>query len=370
MRRGPAHLLIQNHSPMPLRRPVADEVLPRLLPGAAPPFDAVIDARSPGEFAEDRLPGALNWPVLDDAQRAQVGTLYHQVSAFDARRVGAALVARNIAGLIDQHCMPLPRSWRPLVYCWRGGQRSGALATVLSQIGFSVQVLEGGYREFRRAVLRELQTLPAPLPWRVLLGRTGSAKTRLLGALAAAGHQVLDLEALAAHRGSLLGALPGQAQPSQKAFETRLWQALRSLDPARPVWTEGESRTIGRLRVPDSLVQCLRNAPCTELRLPLAARVDFLLHDYAHFVADTEAFCERLASLRELRGARTVQRWQVLARAGDNTTVVTELLQQHYDPGYNRSMQNHFSGFETAAVVELPCADDDTLKAAAVNWMP
>ncbi len=240
---------------MGLRRTPAEELLHRLAE-----FDAVIDARSESEFAEDRLPGAVNWPTLNDAERALVGTEYKQVSAFDARKRGAALAAQNIARHIQQHVQPLPRGWRPLVYCWRGGQRSGSLAAVLSEIGFAVTVLDGGYRGFRRAVMAELDTLPQRLSFNVLAGRTGSAKSRLLQALAAEGAQVLDLEALACHRGSVLGLVPGERQPSQKAFETAIWQALAALDPSRPVFAEGESRTIGRLRVPEALLLALRAA--------------------------------------------------------------------------------------------------------------
>ena len=330
-------------------------------------FDAVIDARSESEYAEDRLPGAVNWPVLDDAERAAIGTEYKQASPFEARKRGAAQAARNIARHIETQVMAHPRSWRPLVYCWRGGQRSGSLALVLDQIGFTVHVLEGGYREFRRAVIAELETLPAGLALRVVCGRTGSAKSRLLQALAAAGAQVLDLEALACHRGSVLGPLPGQPQPSQKAFETQLWQALRGLDPARPVWAEGESRTIGRLRIPEALLQRLRAAPCVQVQMPLAARVDFLLQDYAHFVHDVDSFCERLAALRELRGAAVVEGWQAEARAGHIATVVEELLTLHYDPIYQRSMLRNFAGFAAAPTVDLPDAAPATLAAAATR---
>ena len=345
---------------MALRRISATEAIARLAE-----FDAIVDARSESEFAEDRLPGAVNWPVLDDEERRLVGTEYGQLSPFDARKRGAALVARNIARHVETQVMAHPRRWRPLVYCWRGGQRSGALALVLDRIGFNVQVLEGGYREFRRAVIAELETLPARLAFRVVCGRTGSAKSRLLQALAAAGEPVLDLEALACHRGSVLGPLPGQPQPSQKAFETRLWQALRRFDPARVVWAEGESRTIGRLRIPEPLLLRLRAAPCVQLQMPLAARVDFLLHDYAHFVEDVEGFCARLEALRELSGATVVEHWQAEARAGRVAAVVEALLTQHYDPIYQRSMQRNFAGFAAARAVELPDAAPATLAAAA-----
>ena len=333
--------------------------------GSLAAFDTIIDARSESEFAEDHLPGAVNWPVLNDAERAAIGTEYKQVSPFDARKRGAALAALNIAHHVQNHVMPLPRTWRPLVYCWRGGQRSGSLALVLDQIGFGVQVLEGGYREFRRAVLADLPTLPATLQFRVLLGRTGSAKSRLLHALAAEGAQVLDLEALANHRGSVLGLVPGQPQPSQKAFETAVWQALRSFDPARVVYAEGESRTIGRLRVPEALLVQLRASACVQVQMTVAARVNFLLDDYAHFVNDAEAFCERLQALRELRGADTIERWQQQARAGAMAPVVEELLTTHYDPVYLKSMQRNFSGFAQAPVVGLANASAGSLHAAA-----
>jgi len=328
-------------------------------------FDAVIDARSPSEFADDHLPGALNWPTLDDAERAAIGTEYKQVSAFAARKRGAAIAARNIAAHIERELPDKPRSWRPLVYCWRGGQRSAALATVLDAIGFPVHVLDGGYRAFRGHVIDHLEALPLGLPLVVLAGRTGSAKSRLLQALAARGEQVLDLEALACHRGSVLGPLPGRPQPSQKAFETALWQALRGLDRQRPVWAESESRTIGRLRVPEALLGALRAARCVTVQMPLEARVAFLLDDYGHFVDDTAAFCERLAALRELRGAGVVERWQALARAARHAEVVRELLEQHYDPVYERSMARNFAGYAAADRLDLPAADGAALDAAA-----
>ena len=217
-------------------------------------FGAIIDARSPGEFAEDHLPGAVNWPVLDDEQRRIVGTLYVQSSALAARKLGATMVARNIADHLDRWIADKPRDWQPLVYCWRGGQRSGSLAWFLDQIGFRTAKLQGGYKGFRAVVRQDLADWPSRFDFRVLAGRTGSGKTRLLQALAAEGAQVLDLEALAAHRGSILGGLPDQPQPTQKAFDNRLWQALRLLDAARPVFVERESKKIGRLQLPDALV--------------------------------------------------------------------------------------------------------------------
>jgi tRNA 2-selenouridine synthase len=326
---------------MPIVTVPAAEALRRL-----DEFDAVIDARSESEFAEDRLPGAVNWPSLNDAERALVGTEYKQVSPFAARKRGAALVARNIAAHIEREAMDKPKDWTPLVYCWRGGQRSGALATVLSSIGFRVHLLEGGYREYRRAVIAALEALPQRFHYRVVCGVTGSGKSRLLQRLAEQGQQVLDLEALASHRGSVLGLVPGRPQPGQKQFESRLWDALRRFDPARPVIVESESKKVGDLRVPERLIERMRASPCIQLELPLEARVQLLMEDYDFFVHDTAAFCERLDALLTLRGHEVVNAWQQAARGGHLREVVRDLLVSHYDPIYRQSMKRNFAGLE------------------------
>ena len=345
---------------MGLKRIPASQAIARLAE-----FDAVIDARSESEYAEDRLPCAVNWPSLNDAERHAIGIEYKQVSPFEARKQGAVLVARNVARHIETHLMQRPREWRPLIYCWRGGQRSGALSTVLDQIGFSVNVVDGGYREFRRVVIDEIEVLPVGLHWRVICGRTGSAKSRLLQALGVQGAQVLDLEALACHKGSVLGPMPGQPQPSQKRFETLLWEALRRFNRERPVYLEGESRTIGRLRVPERLLEQLRAAPCVQVQMPLEARIEFLLGDYDYFVQDPESFCQRLDALRELRGKAVIEGWQALGRSGQWSAVVRLLLSEHYDPIYTRSMQRNFTQFETARALELADGRPATLADAA-----
>ena len=345
---------------MPLIPIAAPEALQRL-----DSFSAVIDARSESEFALDRLPGAVNWPSLNDAERASIGTEYKQVSPFAARKRGAMLVARNVAAHLERHVLELPRDWSPLVYCWRGGQRSGALGLVLGQIGFRVHVLEGGYQAFRRAVVAELETLPARLSFVVVCGVTGSGKSLLLRALAERGEQVLDLEALANHRGSVLGLVPGEAQPSQKAFDTAIWHAVRNLDPTRPVFVESESAKVGDLRVPAALVERMRAAACVRLELPIDARVALLMREYAFFVRDVDAFCARLDALRVLRGHEAVNGWQDAARAGRIESVVRELLVSHYDPIYLQSIRRNFPG-TAAPLAQLRWDGDDAgLRAAA-----
>jgi len=328
-------------------------------------FTDVIDARSESEYAEDRIPGALNWPSLNDAERKLVGTEYKQVSPFVAQKRGAALVARNIAAHIERHVMDKPKDWRPLVYCWRGGKRSGSLALVLSQIGFRVHILEGGYQQYRRAVLAALEVLPAQFQYRVVCGPTGSGKSHLLHALRAQGAQVLDLEALANHRGSVLGLVPGDTQPGQKQFESRVWDTLRHFEPSRPVFIESESKKVGDLRVPLALVERMRVAPCIQLELPTDARVALLLRDYAHFVADTPALCDRLDALRAMRGNEVVKGWQEAARGGRTPDVVRALLLTHYDPIYAQSMKRNFVGVAAQPLALAWDGSEASLRAAA-----
>ena len=324
---------------MPVVNITAAEALHRLAE-----FDTVIDARSEDEHAEDRLPGAVNWPSLTNEERRIIGTEYKQVSPFVAQKRGAALVARNIARHIERDVLDKPKDWKPLVYCWRGGKRSGSLALVLGQIGFRVHLLEGGYKEYRRAVIAALEQQPQRFQYRVVCGPTGSGKSRLLQTLVAQGAQVLDLEQLANHRGSVLGLVPGNPQPGQRQFESRLWDQLRRFDPARPVFIESESKKVGDLRVPERLIECMRASPCIRLELPHEARVKLLMQDYDFFVTDTEAFCERLNALRVLRGKEVVAAWQQAARAGRTEDVVRELLLRHYDPIYLQSIERNFAG--------------------------
>lgn len=325
-------------------------------------FSAVIDARSQSEWGEDRLPGALNWPSLNDEERKLIGTIYKQVNPFEARKRGAALVSANIARHIEREVIDKPKDWQPLVYCWRGGQRSGALSLVLGQIGFRVSLVEGGYKAFRAAVLAALPALSASLRFQVVCGPTGSGKTRLLHALAAAGAQVLDLEGLASHRSSVLGLVPGQPQPTQKRFDTLVWDTLRGFDPARPVFVESESRKVGNVAVPEPLIAAMRASPCLRLSLSDDERVALLLEDYDFFVRDRALFCDRLAALTELRGKAVVKDWQARVAAGEFDAVVRDLLARHYDPGYLSSMRRSFQHYDASKLI---AAQDRSIGAMA-----
>ncbi len=305
-------------------------------------FDTLIDARSPAEFALDHIPGAINCPVLDDEERRLVGTLYKQTGTFEARRLGGALVAAHLATYLRERFDQQPPQWKPLVYCWRGGLRSGSMVAWLRLVGWDAQQLSGGYKSFRHHVVEQITTRCPQLRLQVVCGATGSAKTRLLQALAERGAQVLDLEHCASHKGSLLGALPGVEQPSQKQFETRIASVIANFDLTRPVFIEGESAKIGRLAVPLPLVKHLRASACIEIDATPAARLDYLLRDYAYLGDQPTALADLLGRLTELRGKETVERWQHWAKTGALPLLFAELMALHYDPLYKRSQSSHF----------------------------
>lgn len=340
-------------------------------------FDAILDARSPAEYTDDHIPGAISCPVLSNEERIRVGTLYKQVSPFEAKKLGATLVARNIAAHIEANFLDQPRDWRPLVYCWRGGQRSGAFTHILREIGWDAHRLEGGYKTWRRHVIDTLATLPQQFSYRVISGPTGSAKSRILEALGRQGAQVLHLEELAAHKGSVLGNLPDAPQPSQRMFETQLLHAIVNCDPSQPVFVEAESRRIGTLQVPDALIFAMRAAPCLRIDACRHARADFLLRDYDYFLSRPRWLIEQLRHLHGLQSGETLARWNALIEAGDFRALVGELLEKHYDPLYERSQDKNYrysdapvfaaDNLDTASIEEvagriletaLPCRPD------------
>ena len=329
-------------------------------------FDALIDARTPSEYALDHIPGAISAPVLDDAERAEVGTLYKQVSPFEAKKVGGALVAKNVARHVDALFKNKDKNWRPLVYCWRGGKRSGAMSHILREIGWDARTLEGGYRAYRRWVVEQLASIPEKFNFVVVHGPTGSGKSRLLAALGRAGGQVLDLEGLAQHRGSVLGGLPDARQPTQKWFESQLLGKIQSMDASRPVYVEGESKKIGQVQVPDALMARMRASPCVVLESSLDTRTSLLLEEYDHFLRDRAALEAQLDCLVALHGRERIDEWKVLAASGQWRRMVERLLLEHYDPAYGKSSSRNFPGLATARKVPIVGPEPANFDAAAL----
>ena len=331
-------------------------------PGAAAlgAFDVIVDARSPSEFAADHIPGAINLPVLTDAERHEVGTIYVQESRFKARRIGGAYVARNVARYLSGEMADWPASFQPLVYCWRGGMRSNSMAVILAQVGWRTSVLHRGYHNYRRRVVDRLYD-GEPLKHVVLLdGHTGAGKTEVLQRLAERGVQVLDLEALAEHRGSLLGALPGRPQPKQKMFESRLLAAIEALDPERPVVVEAESSKVGQLMMPPVLWSAMIQAPRIELLAPAPERARYLAQAYAELGQDPEALIDLLVRLPDRPGRKRLEAWSVMARGGALEELAAGLMEAHYDPAYRRSSrQNERTTLGTISLDQLDAAGFD-----------
>ncbi|MBF2018090.1 MAG: tRNA 2-selenouridine(34) synthase MnmH [Rivularia sp. T60_A2020_040] len=329
-------------------------------------YSEIIDVRSSREFAEDRIPGAINLPVLNDAERAEVGTIYKQFSPFQARKIGAAIVSKNISKHLEEHFANKEKNYQPLIYCWRGGQRSASLAMVLSQIGWRVTLLEGGYKTYRNYVRQQLDLLPGQLNYKILCGLTGSGKTHILRKMHQRGLQVLDLEALANHRGSLLGQKwLGESgfQPAQKFFESQLLQVLQKFNPDQTVWVESESTKIGEIHLPHSLWEKMKQSSCVEIRLPLDARVEYLLREYPHFVNNPEILKTKLEKLKYRCGWIKISQWYRMIDNQDWELFVKDMLEYHYDPTYHKSMQVNFDQIEE--VVSFADLSDSNIN----NWL-
>ncbi len=318
-------------------------------------YSEIIDVRSPSEFAEDHIPGAINLPVLDDAERAEVGTIYKQVSPFTARKIGAALVTKNISLHLSQHFADKGKDYHPLIYCWRGGQRSGSMAWLLGQIGWRVTVVEGGYKTYRTYVRHSLEELPLNFTYQILRGKTGTGKTHILRQMGKLGAQFLDLENLANHRGSLLGEewnhqpLP---QPSQKYFESLLLQKLQSFNPEELVWVESESNKIGRVYLPKSLWEKMKHSQCVGIELPMASRVNFLLQEYPHLITNPDILKLKLERLKSLYGWEKIKTWYQLIDNQQWAYLFQGLLEYHYDPTYKYSMQRDFP--KLTKIISIP----------------
>ena len=323
-------------------------------------FTTIIDVRSPSEFKEDHIYGAINCPVLDDVQRAEVGTL-HRHDVFQARRLGAAYISQNMAELLQTTFAQYEKKWAPLVYCWRGGMRSGSAVHIMGQIGWSPYQLKGGYKSYRRQLLADLEVLPSRFNYVVVCGPTGSGKSRFLGALAAHGHQVLDLEALAKHRGSLLGLCPGDTQPSQRYFETCLHHALKGFNAQKPVYIEAESKRIGLVTLPPALFERMHESPCLEVLVPQAERIRFLAEDYHFYIENPLLLEEKIQRLAQYKSKKELDEWRDLIERGAFAEFTQNVLEKHYDPLYKRSMLQHYPQLREAQKVEFTSLDHSSV---------
>jgi len=328
-------------------------------------YDLIIDARSEREYAEDHIPGAINLPVVNNDEYAEVGTL-HRTDKMRAYLIGVSYSLKNISHYLDTVIASRPRQGKILVYCFRGGKRSRLWFDALDTIGFKVDRLPSGWKGYRRWVNEQLATLPCDFQYLVLSGPTGCGKTRLLYQLEAAGAQVLDLEEIASHRGSVIGAIPDVPQPTQKFFDSLLQQKLRTFSRNRPVWVEAESKKIGNVQLPPALLETM-HAKGTLIRVnaPMAQRVVLWREDYRHFEQDPDAFVSRLAFLRSHVGGKEFELWQEMAKLRQIPELFERVMVAHYDPAYARSTQRAYAALADAPAVELSDVSPEGLRVIA-----
>ncbi|MGI9338608.1 MAG: tRNA 2-selenouridine(34) synthase MnmH [Gammaproteobacteria bacterium] len=304
-------------------------------------FDDIIDARSPAEYAADCIPGAVNIPALDNEQRRAIGIL-HKSDPFAARLRGATMLAENIAVYLRAGFAEKPQHWRPLVYCQRGGQRSGAVVEVLRRIGWQAAQLDGGYKTYRRIVINGIAECAAAARWIVVIGKTGVGKTELLSELAKQGEAVLDLEKLANHRGSVFGGMGGQ--PSQRRFESLLYLAMKQLPNNHAVFVESEGRKIGGLHLPAPMLSAMRaSADAVLLSASVASRAERIHRQYAGYAASEELFAEAVGKIATYAGKTRVQKWRKMHNENDISQLLADMLQNFYDIGYDKSLRANYS---------------------------
>jgi tRNA 2-selenouridine synthase len=315
----------------------------------------VIDTRSPGEYSKGHVPGAINIPLFSDEQRAIVGTLYIHQGKDAAVSQGLAFVGVKLQELVEQ--VAAVAAIKPgnkktvIMYCWRGGMRSRSFANLLSSLGYTVYLLVGGYKAFR-AYNREVFARTWKLV--VLSGRTGCGKTVILHHFAATHEQVIDLEGLASHKGSVFGSLGQPAQPTQAYFEDMLGWQLQGFDPAQPIWVEDESHSIGLCIVPQQFFESMRSAPRVLVEVPLQQRVEELLVEYGAITAEELLLC--IDRLEKYIGSERAQAMRL--QVDDHRAIVGEAL-KYYDKVYDGGLMRKAVGQMTICSVERPFSGKD-----------
>lgn len=298
-------------------------------------FDTIIDVRSPLEFAEDHIVGAINCPVLSDLERQKVGTIYKKESSFKAKIIGSSLTAKNIAFHIENNFMEKKGSWQPLIYCWRGGQRSKAFSIVLSEVGWRTNQLKGGYKEYRNQVINFLDNIGPKLKITLISGKTGSAKTKILKSIENEGGQILDLEGLANHKGSLLGKIPDLIQPSQKFFESLIFNKIQKLNLKDKIYIEAESSKIGNIHIPKSIWKKMINSPRIEISANVELRAKFLVSDYDYMCNDPTLINPIIKGLKNRLSKKLFDEWTNLIDRKKWFDLTKSFLENHYDPSYS-----------------------------------
>lgn len=297
-------------------------------------YDTIIDVRSPSEFEIDHIVGAINCPILYDDERQKVGTIYKQISSFKAKIIGSSLSAKNIAFHIEKEFLEKKGSWKPLIYCWRGGQRSKAFSIVLSEVGWRTYQLRGGYKEYRNDIIKYLDNIGMKLKIILISGKTGSAKTKILHSIRDQGAQILDLEGLARHKGSLLGAIPNLKQPSQKFFESLLFYEINKLNLKKNIFIEAESSKVGNVHIPKSIWSNMILSKRIEVVADVNTRAKFLIDDYQYMCKNPILIKPMIKGLKTRLSNNLIDSWEKLIDEKKWFELTKSFLENHYDSSY------------------------------------
>lgn len=295
----------------------------------------LFDVRSPGEYAQGHIPGALSFPLFSDEERARVGTVYKQKGKEQAMELGLELVGPKMAGFVQKAKILAPGR-RLAVHCWRGGQRSQSMAWLFRQAGFDVVTLDLGYKAYRQHILDNIGN--RPLHIYIVGGRTGSGKTKILHALRELGEQILDLEQLAHHKGSAFGFIGETPQPTVEQFENDLFDAICRIDPAHRVWIENESRSIGRVFIPEPFWKKMKAATLLNIVIPDEARITNLLNDYV-LTDKTELESAFLKIDRKLGGQHLKAALEALQQ--DDYATAARIALHYYDKTYQHCLDTN-----------------------------
>ncbi|PPR11352.1 MAG: tRNA 2-selenouridine synthase [Alphaproteobacteria bacterium MarineAlpha11_Bin1] len=305
--------------------------------------EVIVDVRSPSEFKEDHIPGSINLPVLSDNEFKKVGTIYKEVSPFDASKIGAALVSKNISTHLGEYFYDKPQTTKFVFYCARGGKRSSSFAQVCSMVGWPTCVIDGGYKAYRKHVTGSIEKLCNGYKFLLIGGKTGTGKTEILNHLEVKGYDVLNLERLAVHRGSLLGAHKDQDQPAQKLFETRIFEKIKTFNDQKTIFAEAESNKIGRVFIPAALWKKMKAAPIFIIENQNEHRVSFILKEYDPDFLQRKAIPNLLSFIDKKSNAIDTEKLRKLVSEGKWSEFVQEILTSHYDPLYQHAISKRIA---------------------------
>jgi len=310
----------------------------------------VVDVRSPAEFEHGHFPGAYSIPLFSDEERAIIGTTYTEQNPEKALKEGLKIVGPKMVSFVEM-ARKIARANTLLLYCWRGGKRSHSMAWLFETAGMNVYVLEGGYRAYRKHLKASFRK---PLPMIIVGGMTGSGKTEILSTLQKRGEQVIDLEGLANHKGSVFGSLGQAKQPTTEQFENNLFLVWNRLNPHKTTWIEDESKAIGRVYIPDELFNQMKTAPLIDIALNRSYRIERLVRDYAGFnmedlIVSVQKIERRLGGLNARRCIEAIR--------NKNFPKAADILLYYYDKTYRHAMSTHPR--ENIIQVDLPGNDPD-----------